>query len=60
MEQPLEMEGNKIDSLLTEMTDIVRKLKRHNADEPRADAAMLGGCSTAAVPHTEGARLAAE
>ena len=60
MEQPLESEGNKIDSLLTEMTDIVKKLLRHDAAPAGADSAMMRGGSSQAGPGVNGSRLAAE
>lgn len=60
MEQPLELEGDKINSLLTEMTDIVRELRRRDADTSHVDAALMHGGYPAAVPRVDAPRATAD
>jgi hypothetical protein len=60
MEQSLELEGNKINSLLSEMTNIVRKLRGHNANPSHADAAMMHGGAPKTVSQAEVSRRAAD
>jgi hypothetical protein len=59
MEQSLELEGNKINSLLVEMTDIVRKLRGHKTNPSHADATMMHGGAPKTVSQAEASRRAA-
>lgn len=60
MEQPIELEGHKINSLLTEMTDIVKKLRGHNTGMSCADSAMMHGGAPKAVSQADISRLDAK